>query len=520
MLDITNYMKAGFGALFVNTTEIKRAVRSIKINSNFNKVYWDSITGLYNNPNDPDNGAKPDIGAFEVIDVAAKSDLEKTAFILENYDNQMKNTEDDIIQKILNSYQFLKSKQNSIIIVGTQPKVIPATLREFIPVLEFNLPDKSEIENIANEVSETASKAAEEMFKEGKFTEEEYKSMNYAITDELIETCKGMTYEEIENILSFSAITKKCFDIFTILNHKKNLIKSTGFMNFMEIEPIENLCGLEYFKNYMIKRIEPFKNPKSIKPKIKAVLLVGVQGCGKSLAGKVLCSLFGWPGLIADMSALKGGILGETEANTRLLTRTIDAFGKSITVIDEIEKAFAGTGTGMAHETSYSQLGHLLTWMQDRKSEGILLATSNDLKKLPPELLRAGRWDTIFFVNLPNPFEIKAIIQSKNKIWQSDLPFDDAFCERLWEEKWSGAEIEQLAKDIHYEESLVYAMKQIPILGQYREKEVNKLISDCQYFRKANEEYISSTPKKLSLGEIKRKLTIEKEDNNPNKKLN
>ena len=444
-MELTNYLLAGYGMLFIETTEIKRAIRSVVINEQFTKLNWNPLRGIVIDPHDMTKDKECD--HLEIIEKA--SELERTAIILENFDEFLDNF--NVMQSLLNAYDSLKSNQTCLIVVGTDSKSIPTALKEFIPVLDFELPTKEEINSIATHISESASSSAKEMLDSGKFTKEEYKEIDYSVTGEVIDACQGMSYEEIENVLAYSAICKRSFDMTTILDRKRQVIKQTGFMDFMQVLPIETLGGLDLFKNYFISRIEPFKNPDSIKPKIKSVLLVGFQGTGKTHAIKCLCSLLNWSGIMLDIGGLKGGIVGETEAKTRLATKTIDAFGKCVVGIDEIEKAFGGTGRGMAHETSEGILGHFLTWMQERTSDAIIAATANNLDILPPEFLRSGRWDAIFFVNLPNPNEVKHIIEIKNNIWKANLPTDAKFCERLYKEKWSGAEIEQLAKDSHFE---------------------------------------------------------------------
>lgn len=496
-MELTNYLKAGYGMIFIETSEIKRAIRSITFNGSFEKIIWNPVLGIMI---DTHNWAKnQECDHLEIIEKAVKA--ERTAIVLENYDEFIENFQ--VMQTLLNAYELLKSNQTCIVIVGTNSKAIPTALKEFIPVIEFNLPNRDEIKTIATNLAESANTSAKEMLDTGKFTQEEYDKINYEVTGEVIDACMGMSYEEIENVLAYSAITNKTFDLLTILERKRQVIKQTGFMDFMEVLPIETLGGLDPFKEYFKSRIEPFKNPDSIKPKIKSVLLVGFQGTGKSHAIKCLCSLLGWPGIMLDIGGLKGGIVGETEQKTRLATKTIDAFGKCVIGIDEIEKAFGGTGKGMAHETSEGILGHFLTWMQERKTDAIIVATANNLDILPPEFLRSGRWDAIFFVNLPNPNEVKHIIDIKNKIFKSSLPNDKEFCERLYEEKWSGAEIEQLAKDIHFETDIENAMRQIPILAQYREKELTSIKEKASIYRNAN-----ATMGISKLRKIKRKIQL------------
>lgn len=493
-MDITNYLLAGYGMMFIETNEIKRAIRSIHVNQDaFSIVYWNANRGIIINEIDFNEDVECDM--LDIISSAMKK--ERTVFILENYDQFLDN--DVVVQTLLDAYKFLKSNQTCLVIVGTDSKKIPKSIKEFVPVLDFDLPCRDEIVSIATGIQEAVIESANDMLKSGKWTQDEFDTSNYAVTAEIVDACQGMSYEEIENVLAYSAVSHRKFDLMTILERKRYIIRQTGFMDFFQPEPIENLGGMEEFKSYWKRRIEPFKNADSDKPKVRSVLLVGFQGTGKSLAVKCLSSLLEWPGIILDVGGLKGGIVGETEAKTRQATKIIDGFGKAVICIDEIEKAFGGTGRGMAHETSEGILGHFLTWMQERESDAVIVATANNLDILPPEFLRLGRWDTIFFVDLPNPDEIHKIIEIKNKKFKSQLPNDATFCQNLWKEKWSGAEIEQLAKDIHYEDSLMSAISQIPVLAQYREKELQSIKEKAKIYRKANAQYNPKKGQKLKV---------------------
>ena len=504
-MDITNYLLAGYGMMFVETTEIKRAIRSIKVtNDAFSIVYWNAVRGIIVDETNFDEDIESD--QFDILEKAIGK--ERSVFILENYDSFLNNF--TVVQTLLNAYKFLKANQTCLVMVGTDSKLIPSAIKEFIPVLDFELPCRNEIKSIAQGISDAVLESAKDMIESGKWKEDEFNASNYAVTAEIVDACQGMSYEEIENVLAYSAVSLRKFDLLTILERKRYIIRQTGFMDFFQPEPIENLGGLDTFKAYWERRIEPFQNPDSIKPKVRSVLLVGFQGTGKSLAVKCLSSLLGWPGIILDVGGLKGGIVGETEAKTRQATKIIDGFGKAVICIDEIEKAFGGTGRGMAHETSEGILGHFLTWMQERKSDAVIVATANNLDILPPEFLRLGRWDTIFFVDLPNPNEIHQIINIKNKQFNSQLPNNISFCENLWHEKWSGAEIEQLAKDSHYELSVEDAISQIPVLAQYREKELQSIKEKAKIYRHANAQYNPKKGTKLKIKTTgKRSMTLQ-----------
>jgi AAA+ superfamily predicted ATPase len=500
MLNLTNYLKAGYGCVFVETLEMKRAIRSIEIDTPFKLKMWSPIRGLINDyyrfsedePIDPIGILRRAVG--QEADGSFGSAPTDTVFVLENFDEFIETF--DIIQTILDIYDLLKSNHTMIVIVGSNSSIIPSKIKEFIPVVEFSLPDEEDIRKIATDIANTSIDSLGD----------EYAS-KFIVDDSIVEACKGMTWEEIENALAKSAVETRSFDFRHIMDRKKHVIKQTGFMQFIEPEPIENLGGLDPFKNYWHSRTEPFLNEKSIKPKVKAVLCAGFPGTGKSLGAKVLGSILNWPIILFDVGALKEGIVGETEKKTRQATMTIDSIGRAIVVMDEVEKFFGNQSAGGGVSVSSSGvdegiLGHMLTWMQERQSEGILYGTANNLDVLPPEFKRAGgRWDTIFFVNLPNVNEVKSIIEIHNRKYQSKLPTDSEFCKQLCDDGWSGAEIEQLAKDSHYE-SVEEAIKNIPVLSRFDSEKFERTRKLAKMFRWANtkDESIGAVkPRKLRL---------------------
>ena len=383
-MDITNYMRAGYSSIFINTSEIKRAVDSIKVEEPFKKMDWNMVSGLGN------SDAREITDQMEIFEKAKQ--FPQTAIICENFDWFIENPM--IIQTFLNNYNEYKFQQICLVFVGVDYTKIPKQLKEFIPIIDFNLPTKEEI----TELITNLAKGAEAECKNKK----EY---DFSFSNDIIEMCMGLSYEEIENILALSLIEKKKFDLNVVLERKKHIIKATGFMEFIQPEPIENLGGLENFKQYIYKRKEAFEE-KDWKPKLKSVLLLGLPGTGKSLSVKCVASIFNWPAIVLDIGATKGGLVGETEKNIRHATKVIDSMGRVIVCIDEIEKSLGGTKNNLDSGVSQGMVGHLLTWFQERKSEGILMATANNIDALPPEMLRAGRWSAIFFVDAPNEKEI------------------------------------------------------------------------------------------------------------------
>jgi SpoVK/Ycf46/Vps4 family AAA+-type ATPase len=180
----------------------------------------------------------------------------------------------------------------------------------------------------------------------------------------------------------------------------------------------------------------------------------------------------GWPLIRLDISSLKGSLVGESERKMRQATAVIDAFGEAVIWIDEIEKAFAGTKSSGETDagTTASMFGHFLTWRAESKSSVIVMATANDIQNLPPEFLRAGRFDATFFVDLPSMSERIEIIKIMNEKYNSKIPVN--YAQNL--EGWSGAEIEQLAKDSLYD-GVEAAVKAIVPLSKTMKESIQSL---------------------------------------------
>ncbi len=180
----------------------------------------------------------------------------------------------------------------------------------------------------------------------------------------------------------------------------------------------------------------------------KGLLIAGVPGCGKSLSAKAAASLFEVPLLRLDMGRLMGKYVGESESNMRQAIRLAEAIAPCVLWIDELEKAFAGIGSQNGNEVTTRLFGTFLTWMQEKTSPAFVLATANDITKMPPELLRKGRFDEIFFVDLPNPAERRKIFEVHiKKRRPKDLANIDISKLVNMTDGYSGADIEGVVRD-------------------------------------------------------------------------
>jgi SpoVK/Ycf46/Vps4 family AAA+-type ATPase len=230
-------------------------------------------------------------------------------------------------------------------------------------------------------------------------------------------------------------------------------------------ETINDIGGLEILKKWLSNKGEVFKRlDEAIKYGVdipKGIMIVGMPGCGKSLTAKATANLFDVPLLRLDVGKLMGKYVGESEENMRRAIKIAEAISPCVLWVDEIEKAFSGVGdSGGSHEVTTRLFGYFLTWMQEKENSVFVVATSNDISKLPPEFLRKGRFDEIFFVDFPNDEERRKIIElhlKKRKKWHKDI---DTIKLLKKTKGYSGADIEAVIKET-IEKGFLLAKKQI-----------------------------------------------------------
>ena len=285
----------------------------------------------------------------------------------------------------------------------------------------------------------------------------EIKEPQQELMDKLVMTLRGLTGTEIFNILELAVTdgnTLDYTDLPLIREQKQQMIKKSGLLEMIHVkERMEDIGGLEVLKEWLQKKAGIFANVKKandfgvITP--KGVLIVGMPGCGKSLAAKAASKAFDIPLLRLDMGRLMGKYVGESEGNMRRAIQLTEASSPCILWIDEMEKAFAGIGSsGSGSEVTMRLFGNFLTWMQEKESMVFVIATANDITKLPPELLRKGRFDEIFYVNLPNEKEREKIFEIHiGKKHRDDLKKIDMGKLVKKTEGYCGADIESVVHD-------------------------------------------------------------------------
>jgi SpoVK/Ycf46/Vps4 family AAA+-type ATPase len=328
----------------------------------------------------------------------------EAVFILKDLHRHM----DDpvVIRRLRDVGQRFASNRKTIVL--TAPKLeIPPELRCLVEFFELPLPDRQRLRQIIDET----------LVRVGK-TRTLQRKLNDQGLDTMAENLRGLTEEEAERAVSQALVTRYalCPEVIgDVLDAKKALLKRSEMLEFVESsDTMAAVGGLENLKRWLAERrsaLEPQVQEFGLEPP-KGVIILGVQGCGKSLCARAVAGEWKLPLVKFDTSAVYDKYIGETEKRIRKVFQVAEGLAPCVLWIDELEKVFAGSGPDSASAdagVSSRLLAAFLTWMQDRKAPVFVAATCNNVTVLPPELIRKGRFDELFFVDLPNEAERRQI---------------------------------------------------------------------------------------------------------------
>lgn len=328
-----------------------------------------------------------------------------------------------------------RESQKTIVLMSPIQEV-PIELEKEVVVLDFPMPDMAELNQMLSQHLGQTGVAR----------------VSIDVREKLLTAALGLTRDEADKVYRKAKVvsgqlTESEVDI--VLSEKKQLIRRNGILEFMEVDDtLDSVGGLEELKHWLKQRSNAFteRAREYGLPQPKGMLILGVPGCGKSLIAKTTSRLWGLPLLRLDLGRVyDGSTVGRSEANLRNALRTAESISPAILFIDEIDKAFAGSAGSADSDggTSSRIFGTFLTWMQEKTSPVFVMATANRVERLPSEFLRKGRFDEIFFVDLPNEEERKEIFDIHLQKRRPDVSRFDL--EQLTKvcDGFSGAEIEQ-----------------------------------------------------------------------------
>ena len=340
-----------------------------------------------------------------------------------------------LVHKIVNE----DDPTSATIFLVSSESFVPPELEMFITVFDLPPPEEEEIGRIIR--AHVATKGC---------------GIDEKIADQLIVACRGLQEYEIVRLLNRGYQRDAAVgadDVAMVIDEKRQIVKKSGILEMVSVtEEMADIGGLEILKAWLGRKAKIMSDiPKARNFGVeipKGAMIVGMPGCGKSLTAKATSVLFGLPLLRLDIGSLMGRYVGDSEANMRRALRLAEAVSPCVLWVDEVEKAFTGVGSGGSGSEITSRLfGYFLTWMQEKATPVFVLATANDISALPPELLRKGRFDEIFYVDFPDKNERPAILSvhlTKRKKDGPKICVDELVEET---EGFSGADLEGVVKD-------------------------------------------------------------------------
>src|SRR5579863_3145002 len=367
------------------------------------------------------------------------------AFILKDLHRHM----DDpvVVRRLRDVGQRFSTNRKTIVL--TAPKLeIPPELRSLVELFDLPLPDRQRLRQIIDETLVRISR-----------THTLQRKLDAAGLDTMAENLRGLTEEEAERAISQALVTRYalCPEIVTdVLEMKKSLLKRSEMLDFVEAsDNMASVGGLENLKQWLAQRRGSWDDAArdfGLEPP-KGAIILGVQGCGKSLCARAVAGEWTLPLVKFDTSAIYDKYIGETEKRIRKVFQVAEGLAPCVLWIDELEKVFAGSGADSASAdagVSARLLGSFLSWMQDRKAAVFVAATCNNVTVLPPELIRKGRFDELFFVDLPNQAERRQVFSiqlAKRKRNPAEFDLDKAAATA---KGYSGAEIDAAVQGALY----------------------------------------------------------------------
>ncbi|MHB9314316.1 SUMF1/EgtB/PvdO family nonheme iron enzyme [Fusobacterium polymorphum] len=377
---------------------------------------------------------------YSFLDTLYSEGIKTNVFLLiKNAEEEMKDSKNIAYIKKIAETRYSSPDYNFTIIVVSETEIVPKELEKFTSILDIPNMSKDEIETYIL-----------------KFSKDNNIKVDEKDIGEIAISLKGLTKLEIDHVLNMIIESKNNISISgrdIIIKEKGQIIKKSSILEIIDFkEKIEDIGGLEGLKEWLKSKAQVFRRLDEAKKfgvdTPKGVLLVGMPGCGKSLAAKASARLFNVPLLRLDIGRLLGKYVGESEHNMRVALKTAESISPCILWIDEIEKAFAGINQdGGASDITKRLFGQFLTWLQEKENTVFVVATANDITAFPPEFLRKGRFDEVFFIDFPNEEERERIfeihLEKRGKLT------DDIDINKLAKktEGYCGADIEEVVKN-------------------------------------------------------------------------
>lgn len=427
---LIRYARAGYAGLFCCTAEEVRAEAEVKAAAEalVRPLHaWSLTTGFVDTTSGTVRTCPDPLAALEAVEAIEGDCL----VLLRDFAALLEDRDPVLVRKLRDTLRHAKASGKLLLLLGVW-KPLPPELERELTRLDLALPGPDLLGELLDQLLANAGVTPPPP----------------EIREAVIRAATGLTTMEAENAFALSLIESGTIQPSLVAREKAHALKSGGLLEVIETgSTLDAIGGLENLKAWLIQRSEAFTERARVYglPVPKGMLVLGVPGTGKSLTAKATASVFGVPLLKLDAGRLFGGLVGQSEANVRSVIQTAEAISPCVLWIDEIEKGFGGVGgSGGSTDggTSARVFGTMLNWLQDKTAPVFVVATANDISKLPPEMLRKGRWDELWFVDLPDTRERAAIWDIViEKFGREKTAFDTVVLARA-SELHTGAEIE------------------------------------------------------------------------------
>lgn len=431
--ELETLIRARYPIIYLISSEEQRVeeeLREVAAKLSRQMYTWSLTRGLTEHPTQLDSATLRPIEALLSIERLPQNSV----VLLKDFHVALT---DNVVKRRLRDLSVALRRTYISVFILAPVLVLPPELEKEIAVIDVPLPSIEELGEMLDRVIESVK---------------DNPNVDVALTPQeremLLKAAAGLTLVEAENVFARSLVQKRRLDVQVVLWEKEQIIRKSGILEYYRAtEAFENIGGLDLLKDWIRKRTRAFTDEAQRfgLPAPKGVLLIGVQGCGKSLAARAIGSLWKLPVLRMDVGRIFAGLVGASEENMRRAVRTAESVAPAVLWIDELEKGFAGSQSSGFSDggTTARVFASFLTWLQEKQSSVFVVATANDVSALPPELLRKGRFDEIFFIDLPTQREREEIFAIHlRKRGRDPQKFNIAKLAQA-AEGFSGAEIEQ-----------------------------------------------------------------------------
>ncbi len=462
--EIAVLSRAGYPLVYVVTQEERRALVLLRQAAEAGKkafARWSVATGF---GSDGDEGDAADGDPALALDLIARSP-DPALFVLLDFHHAL--ADSTTVRRLRERLEGCVERRQTVVIVAPVV-VLPPELEKDAALVDLPLPKAAELQVVFEEVLRT-----------------ERLTVSPEIGERAVRSALGLTESQAMRVFRRVLVLKKGLaeeDLKLIVEEKKAVLRKTDVLEFHELgESLRDVGGLGEVKRWLGARTSAFGDEARAfgLPPPKGLLLLGVQGCGKSLSAKAVADLWKFALLRLDVGAVFAGTSGSPEAAIREAIKVSESLSPVVLWVDEIEKGFASSGEG---EASARVFGSFITWLAEKTAEVFVVATANDVQSLPPELLRRGRFDEVFFVDLPNPHERMEVLRIHLKKRGRD-PDKFAVLKDLAKvtEHFSGAELEQVVvtalysafadkRELRDEDLRLAAKHMVPLYRTYEER--------------------------------------------------